>query len=232
MNTTEFEVLLRKSLNDRPLSRNEARDLKRAFEDGGATDSTRVALRSRAFELAREMLRDPGAMEVVDWLQAVLGAIGGGREQARPTLAEALFSPGDACVRRIIGLLGSARSAADICVFTMTDDRISDAVLAAHGRKVKIRVITDNEKLHDVGSDILRLERSGVPVAVDFTPCHMHHKFAIVDGKVLLTGSYNWTRAAASENEENVVVSDDPRLIAAFAAEFDRLWKEFYKAVP
>jgi phosphatidylserine/phosphatidylglycerophosphate/cardiolipin synthase-like enzyme len=55
----------------------------------------------------------------------------------------------------------------------------------------------------------------------------MHHKFAVIDGKTLLTGSYNWTRSAADFNEENVVVTDDPRLVSSFAAEFEKLWKKF-----
>jgi phosphatidylserine/phosphatidylglycerophosphate/cardiolipin synthase-like enzyme len=53
----------------------------------------------------------------------------------------------------------------------------------------------------------------------------MHHKFALFDQRLLLTGSYNWTRAAAAENEENLIVSDEPKLIAAFTAEFEKLWR-------
>ena len=51
----------------------------------------------------------------------------------------------------------------------------------------------------------------------------MHHKFAIFDGRTLLNGSYNWTRGAARDNQENVMISDDQRLVAQFQGEFDRL---------
>ena len=141
-------------------------------------------------------------------------------------MAEAYFSPGDDCPRAIGRLLASARRTADICVFTITDDRLSDAILDAHRRGVAVRIITDDAKAEDLGSDVGRFERAGIPMRVDRSPFHMHHKFAILDGATLLTGSYNWTRGAARDNEENLIVTDDPRLVAPFAATFDRLWEK------
>jgi mitochondrial cardiolipin hydrolase len=111
-----------------------------------------------------------------------------------------------------------------VCVFTITDDRLADALLAAHRRGVAIRVLTDNDKAHDLGSDIERIAAAGVAVRIDRTPFHMHHKYAIFDGRRLLNGSYNWTRGAARDNQENVVVTDDPALVARFAAAFEALW--------
>jgi phosphatidylserine/phosphatidylglycerophosphate/cardiolipin synthase-like enzyme len=55
----------------------------------------------------------------------------------------------------------------------------------------------------------------------------MHHKFAIFDQRLLVTGSYNWTRSAAERNRENLAVTDDRRLVAAFREEFERLWRDF-----
>jgi cardiolipin hydrolase len=52
----------------------------------------------------------------------------------------------------------------------------------------------------------------------------MHHKFALFDDARLLTGSYNWTRSAADCNEENLIVTGDPRLVGPFRQEFDKLW--------
>jgi phosphatidylserine/phosphatidylglycerophosphate/cardiolipin synthase-like enzyme len=86
--------------------------------------------------------------------------------------------------------------------------------------------VTDDDKSYDRGSDIARFEKAGIPVKTDNSPAHMHHKFALFDRKLLLTGSYNWTRSAANHNHENVIVSSDPRLIAPFRTMFDRLWAE------
>jgi mitochondrial cardiolipin hydrolase len=89
---------------------------------------------------------------------------------------------------------------------------------------VPLRIITDNEKAFDEGSDIIRLRQAGVAVRVDQSPYHMHHKFAIFDHERLLTGSYNWTRGASEHNEENFVILGDRRLITAFNTTFERLW--------
>jgi phosphatidylserine/phosphatidylglycerophosphate/cardiolipin synthase-like enzyme len=85
-------------------------------------------------------------------------------------------------------------------------------------------VLTDNDKAEDEGSDVARLERAGIPVRVDRTEYHMHHKFAVFDGRRAITGSYNWTRGAARNNEEHIVVTDDLRLVTELGRGFETLW--------
>ena len=87
-----------------------------------------------------------------------------------------------------------------------------------------MRLITDNDKEMDAGSDIGRLRDAGVSVAVDRTSAHMHHKFVLVDRVWLLNGSFNWTRSASENNEENLVASNDPELVTQFERRFDSLW--------
>lgn len=146
--------------------------------------------------------------------------------RATATVAEVAFSPGEECLQVIRAQISRARRTIDVCVFTITDDRIAAAILDAHRRGVKVRVITDNDKSLDQGSDVERLARAGVAVRKDLTEYHMHHKFAVFDGQRMLTGSYNWTRGAERYNEENLVVSDDPRLVGPFTQEFEALWKK------
>jgi phosphatidylserine/phosphatidylglycerophosphate/cardiolipin synthase-like enzyme len=162
---------------------------------------------------------------VLGWLEEVNRAIREvGRSPSHPIVAEAYFSPGDECPRAIGRLLANAVKTIDICVFTMTDDRLSDEILHAHRRGIEVRIITDDAKAEDLGSDVPRFEESGIPTLVDRSPFHMHHKFAIIDAKTLLTGSYNWTRGAARDNEENLIVTNDPRFLSPFQEAFDRLW--------
>ena len=111
-------------------------------------------------------------------------------------------------------------------VFTITDDRISGALAAAHQRGVKVRIVTDDEKAQDLGSDIQTLHRAGIPVVTDQGADHMHHKFAIFDARQLLTGSFNWTRSASERNLENFVVTNDAGLLRSFQKEFERLWTD------
>lgn len=144
----------------------------------------------------------------------------------------AYFSPGDECWQHIVHRLQKAIQTADLCVFTITDDRISRAILDAHHRGVKVRIISDAEKANDLGSDLKQFADSGIEVklmrVVSHTDPHagghMHHKFAIFDGRNLINGSYNWTRGAANINHENLIDITDAGLLRRFTAEFERLW--------
>jgi cardiolipin hydrolase len=134
------------------------------------------------------------------------------------------FSPGEDCVNHIIDLINEAYTQLDICVFTISDDRISRAIVEAMKNGVEIRIISDNFKVEDTGSDIEDLSRVGIPVKLDTTDNHMHHKFMIVDNKIVLTGSYNWTRSAALYNQENILSMDDEEVVSKFSNEFEKLW--------
>jgi cardiolipin hydrolase len=136
------------------------------------------------------------------------------------------FSPGEDCVNHIIELINDAYKQLDICVFTISDDRISRAIVDAMKNGVEIRIISDNFKVEDKGSDIIDLSRVGIPIKVDASTNHMHHKFMIVDNKVVLTGSYNWTRSAALYNQENVISTEDEFVISRFSDEFEKLWED------
>ena len=120
-----------------------------------------------------------------------------------------------------------ARRSADVCVYTITDDRISDGLIGIARRGVRVRVISDDGKSTDRGSDIRRLRDAGIEVSWDRSSAHMHHKFCVFDEVRLVTGSFNWTRAASGENNENLLLTTEPTLVSAFLAEFKRLWARF-----
>lgn len=231
MNTQQLDRILAQTLEDERLSRGERKALLRLLEEHSQTDGAPAQLRSRAFALARQRADQIPAEALLLWLEEVT------KVSARPSanaagpgrVAEARFSPGDGCLQKIQELLAQARRSVDICVFTITDDRISQSIQAAHERGVRVRILTDNDKAWDKGSDVQRLGRQGIPVAIDQTEHHMHHKFAVFDGELLLTGSYNWTRSAASSNEENILVTDDERLVRAFSREFEALWEKLHR---
>lgn len=139
---------------------------------------------------------------------------------------KACFSPGNGCLDAITDTIEQAENSLKICVFTISDDRITAAILKAHRRGIKIKLLTDNEKLFDKGSDIRQLAQAGLEVRIDNTRDHMHHKFALIDNSTLLTGSYNWTRSAAMYNHENLIVTNNKDLVHDFLVEFDTLWRE------
>ncbi|WP_434382837.1 phospholipase D-like domain-containing protein [Melittangium boletus] len=222
MNAADIDAILRSTLEDRTLTRSERQALQAVLEERKASEALLALFRSRAFELARDSVTDFRAREVITWLEDMVKTLLPARESGQ---VDVQFSPGEGPLRTILRLIGEARGSADVCVFTLTDDRITRALLEAHARGLRLRVVSDDGKALDPGSDVERLRAAGIPVRLDRTPAHMHHKFAVFDRLRLLTGSYNWTRSAASENHENVLVSEDARLVQPFCRAFDALWE-------
>ena len=224
MTPKHIDDVLARTLDDFRVSRGEKKLLGDLLKETGASGHDLAFLRHRAFDMARDQLLGPDAKEVVNWLEEIIKVF-------QPDVAEstaesrAYFSPRDDCPRAIAGLFARVRRWADVCVFTITDDRIAEAIMSAHRRGVKVRIVTDDDKSLDPGSDVCRLKKAGVAVRVDQSDYHMHHKFAVYDRKTLLTGSYNWTRSAAQHNEENFIVSEDRGLLNRFMKAFDHLWE-------
>jgi len=221
MNADDIDAILQATLEDRTLTRTERQAIQAVLEERQASDAVLALFRSRAFALARDAVTDFQAREVISWLEDTVKTLLPARESSQ---VEVAFSPGEGPLRTIVRLIGETRGGADVCVFTLTDDRITRALLEAHARGIRLRVVSDDDKSLDPGSDVRRLREAGIPVRLDRTEAHMHHKFAVFDRMRLLTGSYNWTRAAADVNHENVLVSDDARLVQPFCRAFDALW--------
>ncbi|XP_037620414.1 mitochondrial cardiolipin hydrolase [Sebastes umbrosus] len=123
-------------------------------------------------------------------------------------------------LRRIL----STSSSLDLCVFAFSNMDLSRAVLALHSRGVTIRVLTDKDYAAITGSQIGVLRKAGICVRCDVGSVYMHHKFAVVDNRLLITGSLNWTLTAVQSNMENILVTDEPDLVRPFIEEFNRLW--------
>ena len=224
MNTEELDQALRATLDDGRLSRAERQALSEVLQETPLDGAWLGQLRARAFALARERATEPRALEALTWVEELVKLLAHLAEPASVAASQAYFSPGDACLKAVLGQLERSRKSADICVFTITDDRIARAILDAHARRVAVRIITDNDKQYDGGSDVARLRGAGIALKVDETEHHMHHKFAVLDGVTLLNGSYNWTRSAGAFNDENLVVTSEPKLVQAFLRQFNALW--------
>ena len=181
-------------------------------------------LLSRARDFAMEKVSEKPDL-VLGWFYESAKALKPKRSGLQ-NASEAYFSPGTACRSAIIHQLRAARKNIDICVFTISDNIIRDELAAQYKMGKRIRIISDNDKSEDMGSDIEFLRRLGIPVILDNTEVHMHHKFALFDREHLLSGSYNWTRSAAERNYENLVLSSEEELVHSFQGEFERLWEK------
>ncbi|XP_041099433.1 mitochondrial cardiolipin hydrolase [Polyodon spathula] len=127
---------------------------------------------------------------------------------------------------RLLGHLLSARSSLDLCIFAFSSQELCRVVLELHcQRGVSVRVVTDKDYMMISGSQIGALRKAGVSVRHELGGFHMHHKFAVVDRKLLVTGSLNWTHQAVQGNKENVLVTEDSGFVKPFLQEFEKLWE-------
>ena len=223
MQKEQIDDLLKRTLDDFRVSRGEKRILENMVQEHGDSEQHLGFLRHRAFAVARESIVGPEGIAAMEWLEDVIKVFQP-REEPEQNSTQVYFSPGDDCPQIIVNQLERAGRSIDICVFTITDNRIADAIRDAFVRGIAVRVISDNDKSLDPGSDIERLMGLGVPVRIDQTDHHMHHKYAVFDQKTTLTGSYNWTRSADKHNDENFLITGEASINRAYLGHFDRLW--------
>ena len=203
-------------------------------------------LRLTTMRLTAQMLTGSREVDIAlaeTTMGALIGVLHSTILEAKVMTRDALFFPSLESKARMVRLLRSAQISCDVCVFTITDDEICDALLGSHRRGVRCRVISDDEQaVTQKGSVVFRLAEAGIPTVVDDellrprapsrrslhrVERNMHHKFAVIDSAIVLTGSFNWTRAAAAKNVENLLVTSAPEAVAAYAAEFEKLWSSF-----
>ena len=155
----------------------------------------------------------------------IFSVLPGGQRAANTS--EVFFSPGGGIAARIVQEIQRARISIDIAIYTFTETEIANALIAAKNRGVAIRIIADSEEAIGAGSVIPRLEKAGFQLkrTAGIGTGIMHNKYAIFDGQVLLTGSYNWSFSAENSNFENAIFVRDPAVISSYQANFVSIWK-------
>ena len=124
-------------------------------------------------------------------------------------------------------MLRTCKKTLDIAIFSLTLDSIAEAILEAFQRGIKVRMIADDECAKNKGSNVKLIASVGIPCKTDNAVYHMHHKFAVLDGSVVIMGSFNWTGQAVKYNQENIFFYEDKNIAGQYALEFERLWNAF-----
>jgi phosphatidylserine/phosphatidylglycerophosphate/cardiolipin synthase-like enzyme len=70
------------------------------------------------------------------------------------------------------------------------------------------------------------LFENGIDVRLDGNPRGMHHKVILIDERIVITGSYNFSNNAKTRNDENTLIIHNPEMVALFREEFERVWEE------
>ena len=133
-----------------------------------------------------------------------------------------LFSPNDDVQGEIVRTLNAAKKQVLVQAYLLTDDKITNALIAAHQRKVDVRVLLDAVRTQQAsGSDASALSHAGISVKVENRYENAHNKVIIIDASlptaVVLTGSYNFTYAASKKNAENLLfIRNAPDVITRY----------------
>ncbi|MCF8238244.1 MAG: hypothetical protein K9I85_08825 [Saprospiraceae bacterium] len=140
------------------------------------------------------------------------------------SLVESYFSPSDFTNREILDELQHAGSSIRFALLTFTKDDLADAMILQLQNGLEVRGIIEN--INDNGSEYNKILNAGVNV-IDHSPSAlMHHKYAILDDQVVITGSHNWSNAADQQNDENTVIIHDALVANQFRQEFEARWGE------
>ncbi|MBS7657808.1 MAG: phospholipase D family protein [Candidatus Bathyarchaeia archaeon] len=138
---------------------------------------------------------------------------------------EVYFSPNGGCEKRLIYWFNKANFSIHVMIYSFTLDSISDALIAAYKRGVEVKVIIEKEQLNEY-SEYYKLKNAGIEVKLDANPALMHNKVAIIDGIIVITGSYNWSLSAETKNNENMIIIKNAEVAKIYEEEFQKIWRE------
>ena len=136
---------------------------------------------------------------------------------------ENYFAPEDKVAVKIIARLKKAQKTIDFMAYSFTDDDIGQTVIDRAKAGVKVRGVFEASGSETKFSEYGGMKDAGLDVLQDGNPYSMHHKVFIVDGQMVIFGSFNFSQSADTENDENLLIVDEPALAQAFTAEFERV---------
>jgi len=163
---------------------------------------------------------------------------------AKKDSVTALFAPDDPINQLLVYLIDNEQTKIDIAIFTFTDSLMSDALVRARQRGVMIEIVGDKATIIDQYNKFDRLYESGVDLYC-YNPqwagrkrnSIMHHKFIIFYDtmnhfRFILTGSFNFTKAAREVNQENIVIIKRQEVVGQFEKQFNLLKQRSYRYRP
>ena len=142
------------------------------------------------------------------------------------TRYEACFSPSQDCAGRLIALVNKAQHSIHMQAYSFSLRSLGHALLQAKRRGVRIKIIVDRGQLKpQARSEIFYLMQHGIPVWQDNIINLAHNKVMIFDGKIVETGSFNYTYSAQRYNAENILIIYSK----ALAGQYLQNWQQRFK---
>jgi phosphatidylserine/phosphatidylglycerophosphate/cardiolipin synthase-like enzyme len=139
---------------------------------------------------------------------------------------EVYFSPEDGVAKHVLQRLAAARKSIHFMTFSYTEDTISDAMIAKVRAGLMVRGVFETQNAGGSGADFNRLQQGSVDVLEDGNCYILHHKVIVIDERTVITGSYNFTSCAEKDNDENLVIIDDPAIARGYLDGFNRTYAQ------
>lgn len=139
-----------------------------------------------------------------------------------------LFAPEDDAMNMLVPLIKQARESVYFMTFAFTHDEMGQELVKQSRRGVDVRGVFESRNATSSHSEIHRLYCNGIDVRVDGNSANMHHKVFIIDGKIVVTGSYNFSNNSENSNDENLVFLSNHDIAETYQEEFEKVWAEAY----
>jgi len=148
-------------------------------------------------------------------------------QEQSTTSIEVYFSPKGGCTDAILKELKAAKNTVLVQAYSFTSAPIAKALVDAHKRGVQVEVILDKSQRTEKYSSATFLVNMGVPTLIDAAHAIAHNKIMVVDDATVITGSFNFTKAAEENNAENLLVIRSPELAAKLHGELEGPCRSF-----
>jgi phosphatidylserine/phosphatidylglycerophosphate/cardiolipin synthase-like enzyme len=135
---------------------------------------------------------------------------------------ENYFSPVDHVMDKLVAYVQGAQKSIRYMIFTFTSTDLANAMIARYHAGVNMEGVIEDRGASQ--GAMVPLFCAKVPVKLDGNKYTMHHKIIVIDESTVITGSFNFTKSADQENDDNVLVIHNPDLAKLYLQEFDRIW--------
>ncbi|HII72511.1 TPA: hypothetical protein HA265_07180 [Candidatus Woesearchaeota archaeon] len=142
---------------------------------------------------------------------------------------ESYFCPEDWCANKVTYALQEANESIYFMTFSFSHDQIGDEVIRKWEEGVKVKGVIEKQQ-NNKYTEMKKFQELGMDVLWDGNPYKMHHKVFVIDGKTVVTGSFNPTANGDEANDENILIIHDATVASEFLGEFERVWKEAEEA--
>ena len=124
----------------------------------------------------------------------------------------------------IVPIVQSATRSIRFLAFSFTDFPLADAMSQRFKTGVDVAGVFEKVGSETEAAELRTLMCRSVPVKQDGNPGFLHHKVIVVDERIVITGSLNFSTNAEENNDENVIIIDNPEIARLYMQEFDRVW--------